>query len=73
MTRVPSLTSRQLVAALKKAGYQEKDQSGSHLILKHPDRPMVIVAIHARDVNRGTLIRIIRQAGFTEEEFCSLL
>lgn len=73
MTRIPALTARKLVAALKRAGYEADGQSGSHLILRHPDRAMVIVPMHARDVKRGTMLRIIRQAGFSESEFLGLL
>jgi predicted RNA binding protein YcfA (HicA-like mRNA interferase family) len=73
MSRFPALTSRQVVAALKKAGYTEARQSGSHLTMRHPARPNVIVPMHARDVTRGTMMRILRQAGFSEDEFRSFL
>lgn len=73
MRRIPSLTSRELLAALHKAGYVDSRQTGSHLILKHASRPSVVIPMHARDVNRGTLLRIVRQAGFTTDEFVKLL
>lgn len=52
MSRLSTLTPRQLIAALKKAGYTESRQSGSHCILEHPARRMIIVPIHARDIHR---------------------
>lgn len=73
MSRIPALTSRQLLEALQRGGYEQARQSGSHLTMKHPDRSMVIVPLHARDVNRATMMRIIRQAGYTEDEFLALL
>jgi predicted RNA binding protein YcfA (HicA-like mRNA interferase family) len=49
---------------------------GSHHVLKHPEdaRRTVIVPVHAgRNLKRGTLRSIIRQAGFTVQEFAKLL
>jgi len=73
MTRIPALTSRQLVPALKRAGYHEARQHGSHLAMRHATRAPIIVPMHARDVVRNTMMRILRQAGFTEEEFLAFL
>jgi predicted RNA binding protein YcfA (HicA-like mRNA interferase family) len=49
--------------------------TGSHYILKHPDRPgsRVTPPWHNGDLKRGTLGSIIEQAGFTTEEFLELL
>lgn len=73
MSRVPALTPRKLVAALKKAGYYETGQSGSHLMLEHKSRKKVIVPIHARDLGRSLMKTIIKQTGLTEAEFSALL
>jgi len=74
MSRLPTLTPRQVVAALLRACFEELSQTGSHLHLRHPvTKHRTLVAIHARDLKRGTLSRIIKQAGLTEEEFRSLL
>jgi predicted RNA binding protein YcfA (HicA-like mRNA interferase family) len=50
--------------------------AGSHHVLVHPQdrRRTVTVPVHAgRDLKRGTVRSIIRQAGFTVEEFVDLL
>jgi predicted RNA binding protein YcfA (HicA-like mRNA interferase family) len=74
MSRLPSLTPREVVAALKKAGFEERRQRGSHLFLRHPERNVLTtVPMHASDLPRGTLKAVIRQAGFTEDEFNALL
>ena len=74
MSRLPSLTPRQLVAALKKAGFREHHQRGSHLYLWEPEHTvMVTVPMHARDLPRGTLKAILRQSGLTDEELRALL
>ena len=73
MSRLPALTARKLVTALKNAGYHESGQTGSHLMLEHESRNMVVVPIHARDIKRPLMKSIIKQAGFTEKEFLRLL
>lgn len=74
MTRLPSLTPRELVAALQRAGLQVVDDDGKHSRLwkKGLPRP-VMVPRHAREMKRGLLADIIKQAGLTQEEFRRLL
>ena len=49
-----------------------RDQKGSHVHLRHPDRPPLTIPLH-REVARGTLRAIIRDAGLTVEEFLESL
>jgi predicted RNA binding protein YcfA (HicA-like mRNA interferase family) len=76
MSRLPTLTPRQVLAALKRAGFVEyhRHTSGSHLSLQHPQRKSITtIAMHKKDLPRGTLSAIIKQAGLTEDEFRRLL
>ena len=74
MTRLPTLTPAKVVAALKRGGFLEHHQKGSHLYLWHPKRErMTSVPMHAKDLPRGTMRAIIKQAGLTDEEFRELL
>lgn len=73
MSRLPALTPRKLVAALKKAGYYESSQTGSHLMLEHATRRMVVVPKHARDISRPLMMSILKQAGLSQEQFIELL
>ena len=66
MSRLPSVTSRELVAALLRTGFDTHHQSGSHLVLCHPTTNR---RIHTGDVDRGLLKKILKQAGLTEDEF----
>jgi predicted RNA binding protein YcfA (HicA-like mRNA interferase family) len=65
--------AHEFVRALKKAGYAESRQSASHLILKHRTRPAAIVPVHAHGLNRGAMLRIIRQGGFPKSPFLFFL
>jgi predicted RNA binding protein YcfA (HicA-like mRNA interferase family) len=63
-----------VVAALKKIGFVEHHQKGSHLFLWHAQaRRMTSVPIHPTDVKPGTLRAIVKQSGVSEEEFRRLL
>jgi predicted RNA binding protein YcfA (HicA-like mRNA interferase family) len=49
---------------LKKDGWIEKDQKGSHLHLLHPEKPgKVTIPKHKGKIKKGTLNSILKQAG----------
>ena len=73
MNRMPSVTSRELVAFLKSQGFSEDRQSGSHLTLVHSTRGTATVPIHpGDDLGRGLADRILKDAGFSVDEFLRL-
>lgn len=63
-----------VVKALSKIGYEVDHQTGSHIILRQKEEPhrRLTVPKH-REIAKGTLRAIIRQAGLTVEEFIKLL
>lgn len=74
MSRLPNVTPRKVVAALKRAGFIEHHQTGSHLYLwRDETRTMTCVPMHSRDVKRPTLKSIVKQAELSEEAFRELL
>lgn len=74
MPKLPSLRSRDVIAALKKDGWYEQRQRGSHLHLKKDDvAGRVTIPVHSKPLAPGTLRNIIRQTGLTVEEFLALL
>jgi predicted RNA binding protein YcfA (HicA-like mRNA interferase family) len=75
MNRLPAVKPREAIRALERAGFFVHHSTGSHRILKHPDRPglRVTVAFHNRDLKRRTLTSIIDQAGLTDDQFAALL
>ncbi|MEW6142423.1 MAG: type II toxin-antitoxin system HicA family toxin [Chloroflexota bacterium] len=63
-----------MVAALERAGFEVKRQTGSHAILyKTGLRRPITVPLHAKDIPTGTLRAIIRQASLTITDFLQLL
>lgn len=74
MSRLPSLTAKDLVRALKKAGFEEERQRGSHLRMRHPEtKKLTVVPMHPGDLPRQLLKEIIKQSGFSEDEFRKFL
>jgi predicted RNA binding protein YcfA (HicA-like mRNA interferase family) len=58
------MNSREIIAALIKAGWEKAGQKGSHVQFKHPDQPGRVTVPHpSRDIPFGTLRSIERQSG----------
>jgi predicted RNA binding protein YcfA (HicA-like mRNA interferase family) len=70
---LPRVSGREVVKALRKIGYNTDRQRGSHIVLRQtaPPHRRITVPDH-KEVAKGTLRAIIRQAGLTVEEFNSL-
>jgi predicted RNA binding protein YcfA (HicA-like mRNA interferase family) len=60
--------AREVIANLRRAGFEEISRRGSHAKLRDRDGRTVIVPDH-REIARGTMRSILRQAGLTVEEF----
>ncbi len=74
MSALPRVSGREVVKALQKVGYEKDRQRGSHIVLRRtaPPHRRITVPDH-KEVARGTLRAIIRQAGLTVDEFKALL
>jgi predicted RNA binding protein YcfA (HicA-like mRNA interferase family) len=72
MSRLPVCSGQDAVRAFQKLGYQLDHQTGSHMILRHPQMRRLTVPNH-RELAKGTLRALIREAGLTKEEFVNLL
>ena len=47
MSKLPSVTGKDLIAALGKLGFQVIRVKGSHHFVRHPDGRATVVAVHA--------------------------
>ena len=75
MTRLPVLSGNDLVKILSKAGFQFARQKGSHIILVKfvENKKRAVVVPNHKEIDRGTLSEIIRQAGLGKDEFLKLV
>ena len=72
MSKLPRVSGRECVRALAKAGFSLVRQHGSHMILRRTDPFTQVVVPDHRELDRGTLRAIIRQAGLSVEQFADL-
>jgi len=74
MTRLKQVKAREIIGVLKKFGFTEAGQTGSHRFFVDEKRNIqTSVPIHSGDIGRGLLKKILKQAGISEAEFCELL
>ncbi len=74
MSSLIVLSGKELCKILMKLGYEIDHQTGSHLILRqniYPNRRLTIP--NHKEIAKGTLRKIIRDAGLTLDEFNDLL
>lgn len=74
MSKLPSLTGKQLIAARSKAGFKVIRVRGSHHFLRHVDGRSTVVPAHAGEtIGPGLLSRILRDCELSREQLAGLL
>jgi predicted RNA binding protein YcfA (HicA-like mRNA interferase family) len=73
MSKLPRVSGAEAVKALEKTGFRFLRQHGSHMILRRADPFAQTTVPNHRELDRGTLRAIIRQAGLSVDEFNQLL
>jgi predicted RNA binding protein YcfA (HicA-like mRNA interferase family) len=75
MPKLPSVSGERLIRALKRAGFVELRQKGSHVSLERRVGEQVfrtVVPIHS-ELAKGTLSDILKQCGLKIDELIELL
>lgn len=75
MSKLKRLNAKKVIQKLKRAGFVETHQRGSHFYLKSNDGSKIVtVPMHgSKDIPIGTLYNIVvRQAGLSVDEFNNL-
>ena len=74
MPKLPSIKPRLVIEFLERNGFVLDHTSGSHFIFYNPDsRRRAVVPRHKRDIPKGTLLSLLREAGFTREALIDFL
>jgi predicted RNA binding protein YcfA (HicA-like mRNA interferase family) len=74
MTKLPAVRPRHIIRFLEQNGFVLDHTSGSHFIFYNPlSRRRAVVPQHNRDLAKGTLMSLLREAGFTREEMVRFL
>jgi predicted RNA binding protein YcfA (HicA-like mRNA interferase family) len=74
MARLRRLRGREVVAALRRAGFVVLRVRGSHHFMQHPDGRRTVVPIHAGEIiGPGLLNKILRDAEMERNDLETLL
>jgi predicted RNA binding protein YcfA (HicA-like mRNA interferase family) len=74
MPKLPAIKPRQIIRFLEQSGFVLDHTTGSHYIYYHAtSRRRAVVPQHNRDLPKGTLMSLLREAGFTREELIAFL
>ncbi|OGF82435.1 hypothetical protein A3B18_03785 [Candidatus Giovannonibacteria bacterium RIFCSPLOWO2_01_FULL_46_13] len=63
-----SLTPKQVIKLLEQNGFHFVRSKGSHFIYRNSDGKRAIVPYHNKDIPKGTLKSILKQAGLSPED-----
>jgi len=70
MSKFPSLSGKEIISILKKAGFKVERQKGSHVFMKHPDGRVTVVPVHSGEtIGAGLLSKILRDVEMTKDDF----
>jgi predicted RNA binding protein YcfA (HicA-like mRNA interferase family) len=74
MPKLPAIRPREIARFLERNGFVLDHISGSHFIYYHPEsKRRAVVPRHSRDLPKGTLMSLLREAGFTRQELLDFL
>ncbi|MDE0445811.1 MAG: type II toxin-antitoxin system HicA family toxin [Spirochaetaceae bacterium] len=74
MSRLPAPTGRQLIAALKRLGFEVVRTKGSHSFLRHADGRATVVPVHAGEtIGRGLIAKILRDTELSADQLRNVL
>lgn len=69
--KLPVVSGSDVIKMLEKEGFLVVRQRGSHVSLhkKVNDKTLLVVVPMKKEIKKGTLLSVIKQAGMTREEF----
>lgn len=74
MPKLPSLTPKKLTKILKELGFELDHSTGSHFIFYNPKtKKRAVVPYHFKDLPKGILASILKEAGISRKELENLL
>ncbi|MBV6477586.1 MAG: hypothetical protein HGGPFJEG_00325 [Ignavibacteria bacterium] len=73
MPKTPTFTSKDVIRILERSGFKLIRTKGSHKIYRNEEsKRITIVPFHRKDLPKGTLLEILKQAGIDRNEIRSL-
>lgn len=74
MSKLPRIRGRELITALRKAGFEVVRVKGSHHYLSHPDGRVTVIPVHTGEmIGPGLLLKILHDCEISRAELTALL
>jgi len=74
MSKLAVISPKKLIKILKSLGFKIDHSTGSHFIFYNPEtKKRTVVPCHTKDLPRGTIMSILKEAGISKKEFENLL
>jgi predicted RNA binding protein YcfA (HicA-like mRNA interferase family) len=74
MPKLPAIKPREVIRFLEQNGFILDHTSGSHFIFYNPaSMKRAVVPQHNRDLPRGTLLSLLREAGYSRADLIDFL
>ena len=74
MTKIPRLTGKEIVSALRKAEFEVIRIKGSHHFMRHQDGRTTVIPVHKGEtIGPGLIGKVLHDCEMTIEEFRSFL
>jgi len=68
-----SFSGKEVIRGLKKIGFEDHHQRGSHYFLYHPEKNILLIVPYHKELKKGTLNSILKKAGISLEELSKLI
>ena len=73
MPKLPNIAPKKIIKIIESRGFVLDRIKGSHHIYYNPNtKKRVVVPLHKKDLPKGTLLEILRQAGIGRDELGDL-
>ena len=74
MPKLQRLKGKEVIAALKKAGFEVVRTKGSHHILRHADGRLTVIPVHSGEViGPGLMSKILRDCELDVKDMIALI
>lgn len=74
MTQLPSLSGKELLAVLKRAGFEIIRVKGSNHFIRHRDNRSTVVPVHSgEDIGPGLMAKILRDCELSRDQIQEFL
>ena len=68
-----NVRAERAIRAFERLGYRTTRVKGSHHVLAHPERGVLVLPFHRGTVKTGILLDALKKAGISVQEFQELL